>query len=223
METKVESVSLKAPNLSYNKYEFWRKDSFWGNETFYVKAYNRNGSPKILQSSKDDWGTIKYGSKLINDIFDYKIGDFQLDQMQEKEFQQVTNCLYGADITSIDYDRNSNYCHLKYKKGGSVYQFNYQNEALYGLSADVEHFEISIIAKTMFQQNTRVITFKNNSYKDVIRIFWGLALWRNAYIGDILTHKYFVFNNPTMILDQTMNNWLSSYNLVNRIKDSDWI
>ena len=101
-------------------------------------------------------------------------------------------------------------------------QFYYQNEALYGLSADIENFEISIIAKTMFQQNTRLITFKNKSYKDAIRIFWGLALWRNAYIGDILTHKYFVFNNLN-IIDHTMHNWLSSYNLVNRNKDSDWI
>ncbi len=221
MESKIEYSIVQAPNISFNRYELWRKDSFWGKETYYIKRYNRDGQEKSEDATIEKWTTVKNGIKLVNDIFDYKIGDSCLEYMKSSQFHEIVNCLYGVDINTVNYDRNATYKHFEYEKNGH-YSFSYQNEELSGCSIDLEGLEISIIAKVLYQQIPRVISFKNVS-TDIIRIFWGLALWRNAYIGNNFNHRFFVFNNPQIALDNTMQEWLKRYNLVINISDSDWI
>lgn len=221
MESKVESCIVQAPNISFNRYELWRKDSFWGKESYYIKRYNRDGQEKKEEASAEKWTTVKNGIKLVNDIFDYKIGDCYLKDMKSLHFPKIVNCLYGVDINTVNYNRNATYKHLEYAKNGH-YSFFYQNEELCGCSIDLEGLEISIIAKVRYQQIPRVISFKD-VYPDTIRIYWGLALWRSAYIGDNFNHRFFVFNNPQIALDNTMQEWLKRYNLIINISDSDWI
>lgn len=222
MDTKIESLIVKAPNIKFRRYELWRKYNFWGKDSYYAKAIDEySTTSKVINiNSEADWNAIKYQIKLVNDLFDYKIGDFQLKQIESSKFKTCVNWLYGADVTTIKYENTigGNY-HLSYSNN---YRFTSDNYTLNGLWASIESSRISITAKELYSNENKYLILKEISFRDIIRAYWGIALWQQAYISGIFQHRYFVFNNPTLFFNSEVKEWLSKYNLIIKIDEDYW-
>ena len=222
MDTKKETLIVKAPNIKFRKYELWRKSNFWGNDTYYAKAIDEYSlTSKVINiNTEKDWEAIKYQIKLVNDLFDYQIGESELKKIESPKFKTCVNWLYGADVTTINYEKTigGDY-YLKYSNN---YNFRNEDYTLNGLSASIKSFEILIIAKDLYSNENKSLILNGISLRDLIRAYWGMALWLSAYISGIFQHRYFVFNNPSLIFNSDVKNWLSKYNLIIKIDEDDW-